>query len=241
MPSRDEVTKATSEMAAWAAAGAATGGLVGAGWGAVAPLIQRLVANFAAHSWEELAGYASDDKPFEDVVERLTATPEGQELLLRALDAARWTSLDEKLRALGRTLAAAADDHARIDKEASFVDAVHAVSGQHIRVLSILAKKHDDIVSESVGDEPLMDWEIRRPEFQYSVVDLCMSCPELGLPVVVEPLVNRLVSVGLVNIVGFHPAPSLTGHESPRAALEAFFGITAMGHSLLIRAAERSI
>ena len=92
MTDRDDVTRAASEVATEFLAGAATGGLAGASWGAAAPLLQRLVAQFASKSWTELAGHASETRPFDEVVEQLTATPEGCELLLRALDSARWTS-----------------------------------------------------------------------------------------------------------------------------------------------------
>jgi hypothetical protein len=75
----------------------------------------------------------------------------GCELILHTFDAAKWSTSELKLRALGRTLAACANDGSMIDYELLLVAAIHAIEGSHVRVLQVIKDNHSGRQRRSHG------------------------------------------------------------------------------------------
>jgi hypothetical protein len=74
-------------------------------------------------------------------LERLVATPDRQELLVAALEAAGRATLEAKIRALGQSLATGAlRDDDQVDRELLFVSAMAEFERPHIRLLEYLRR-----------------------------------------------------------------------------------------------------
>jgi hypothetical protein len=144
------------QVIAWFAAGLAAGyagPLAGAAAAGAAPAVvagmdyvsATIGARRRQHAAETLI-YAADEfgaETSEDFVEFLKATvsDEGhQELLARALTITQDTAMREKLRALGRAIAAAASDTGtKVDTELRFIRIIADLDEPHIRLLKLLS------------------------------------------------------------------------------------------------------
>ncbi len=99
--------------------------------------------------------FAETDLSPEQLIHQLAASDDGLRLLARTVEVARTAAHDEKLRALGRCLAAGADDDARIDQELLLVSAVAALESEDMRLLRNLAERGIDDHDHGTSDQSI--------------------------------------------------------------------------------------
>jgi hypothetical protein len=146
---RDENQEAVA-AAAGALLGGITTGPVGAALGAgLGPKLLRLVRGV----WAELSESARQRQtdvlfwairagvPVDEMEARINASKRTELLTGIALDAAWQTVWEDKVRTLGRSLAAGllADDNAKIDTEQTIIAAIADIEGPHLAMLELLA------------------------------------------------------------------------------------------------------
>ncbi len=121
------------------------GGVIGAGLG---PKLKRLVRGV----WAELSASARKRQtdvlfwairagvPVDEMEARINASKRTELLTGVALDAASRTAWEDKVRTLGRSLAAGllADDNATIDTEQMIIAAIADIEGPHLAMLELL-------------------------------------------------------------------------------------------------------
>jgi hypothetical protein len=141
------------QRAGAAAGGALVGGVIGGPAGAIAgAALAPLLEPFAQRVWDELsaqgqrrmgealAAACDAGVPPDELDERINASDRTQLLTGHALAAASRTAWDDKVRTLGRSLAAGllADDDAQIDTEQLIISALADIEGPHLALLEFL-------------------------------------------------------------------------------------------------------
>jgi hypothetical protein len=197
----------TLEAAAGAAADA-TGGLVGLGAATrLGPAGGVVIAAATAETLRYLATHAiglrdsqagrtlelaarQANLGLEELQRRLAGSPHRLQLTAAALAAAANTTLEAKLRALGRALATGAltTDDAVIDEQRFLVDTLADLEAPHLRVLHQLSIEHEGYWPEvyAPGQEGAHGWSLR---------DLADSLP--GQEAVLEPILSVLAGHAL--------------------------------------------
>jgi hypothetical protein len=156
-----------------AVAGAAIGGPVGAIVGAaLGPLLEPV----AAHVWEEmgasgrrrtgeaLAAAVDAGIPPEQLLSRINSSDRTQLLAAYALAAASRTAWEDKVRTLGRSLAAGllVEDDARLDTEQMIIAAIADIEGPHLSLLDLLVS-YEPIM----GQQPAAHNRLDIPAYSY--------------------------------------------------------------------------
>lgn len=100
--------------------------------------IEAARRRFLHRNTEGLLGVASAEvgESTDDTIRRLVDSPELLGMLVDAIKSVEATNSAEKVLLFGRTLAAAANDLARIDEEWFFLDRLGRLEAAHIRVVS---------------------------------------------------------------------------------------------------------
>lgn len=146
------------------------GAIAGAAFG---PMLEPLVKGV----WAELSASAQQRQvdvlisaihagiPVEEMEERINATGRTQLLTATALDAARRTASEDKVRTLGRSLALGllADDNAKIDTEQMIIAAITDIEGPQLALLEFLVCWEP---GQYAGSPPI-DGPLDIPEYSY--------------------------------------------------------------------------
>jgi hypothetical protein len=177
------------------------------------PAVAAAIESMARLGLRRVSAVATNESGLtaQQLVDELTKSDDGVRLLIRTLDVAQTAADDVKLRALGRCLAAAVADDARIDEEMLLVGAIAVLEMPHFRMLSVLSQARRPH-PEDKSSEEVDTWRIS---------DLPMVDDALT-PDVAESLIGHLVAQGIVS--------TRTGY----AELE--YAVTSPGRRLLLRA-----
>jgi hypothetical protein len=160
---------------------------------------------------------AKTEEDFAAFVEAALSDEEHQELLARALTIAADTAMRGKRRALGRALAAAANDTGtKVDAELLFIRALDDLDEPHIRMLRIMSTTPPHMAQ---GDVRARQW------YPSSIAQA-----DPGLADVVWSLFGPLERHGLIWSAGEYHVPG--------GAMEPQYEITPYGDSFLDRLAE---
>lgn len=149
--------------------GAAVGGPIGAvGGAALAPLLEPMAAQVwaelgaAGHrrAGQALAAAVDAGIPRDELFERINASERAQLLAGYALSAATRTAWEDKVRTLGRSLAAGllATDDAKIDNEQLIIAAIADIEGPHLSLLDLLVS-YEPITRNQRLDIPAYSYE----------------------------------------------------------------------------------
>jgi hypothetical protein len=232
---QEAIADVGSDVAA-AAAGAGIGligGPIGSVIGAaVAPLIARgvqlVLSAYAQRQWaraERLIRLAANIADIDDSVllERMQRSPELEDIFVRTLRAAAEASVERKLLALARSLAALATDGvARMQWETVFVRVVADLDDAHVSVLERFTRSANEL---GLGDGG--------PEFQDPPASLNAVQLDLAIPDpdgIRDSLLATLVQHGLL-AYATHTAATFGG-GSP---LPATWSLTEFGRAVLRR------
>jgi hypothetical protein len=134
--------------------------------------------------------------PVEALEERVGASDERLMLPGAAIDAGTRTVNPDKIRALGRALAAGVTDDALVDPELLAVAALADMEAPRVKVLRHIA---EEFPHRKVTREELQEFLAQRRQPQWSRRDLTSALPEVAL--VIEPVVGTLIRHGLVEEV----------------------------------------
>jgi len=105
---------------------------------AIAQPAAMVVAEYSINRVSEVASAESGLTGLQ-IAEKLAASEPGIRLLVRTTEVAQTAVLDDKLRALGRCLAAGVEDDPVIDVEIILVGVIAALETYHLRVLSVMS------------------------------------------------------------------------------------------------------
>jgi hypothetical protein len=135
------------------------------------------------------------ERSLDDLLERITADPKRLQLFAAAAKAAAETTLEAKIRVLGRALATGvlANDDALVDQQRFLVGIVADLEALHLRVLAQLAQPHP---RGRVLEAPRGPHE--RPGWAVDDLEEVLSYPRM----VVEPILRMLEGHGLATSVG---------------------------------------
>ena len=162
---RDDRGQRALAVGLGAVAGAVVGGPLGAVVGAtLGPLLEPV----AAHVWDELgasgrrrtgealAAAVDSGIPLEQLLSRVNSSERTQLLAGYALAAASRTAWQDKVRTLGRSLAAGllAEDDARLDTEQMIIAAIADIEGPHLSLLDLLVS-YEPIMGQSTAHDRL--------------------------------------------------------------------------------------
>jgi hypothetical protein len=162
---------------------------------------------------------ARTHRDFEAFVEAAVSDAQHQELLARALLIAQDTAMRDKRRALGRALAAAADETGtRVDDELIFVRVLSDLDEPHVRLLRLLATTPSQPGSAQ-GDTPSAWFP--------SVI----AATDPGLGETLWALLNVLERNGLAWV-------TTEVYRTPSGTTEPECAIRSSGRKLLVRLAE---
>ncbi len=160
------------------------------------------------------------------IVDAAQTSDEYQELLIRALTMAQETSMRDKRRALGRSLANAVEDTGtKVDEELYFLRVLASIDPVHVRVLKILSRRppHLDPVAEQMNR--LGDPRAVRQWYPWSV-----TSQDPGLERVAWRVLRELAQLDLASSAGEFLVPD--------SGMEPQYEITGLGEWLLERLAE---
>ena len=134
-------------------------------------------------------------RSLDDLLERITSDPRRLQLFAAATKAAAETTLEAKIRVLGRALAtgALANDDALVEQQRFLVGILADLEALHLRVLAQLAQPHP---SGRVLEAPRGPDE--RPGWAVDDLEDVLSYPRM----VVEPILRLLEGHGLATSVG---------------------------------------
>jgi hypothetical protein len=134
-------------------------------------------------------------RSLDDLLEGITADPTRLHLFAAAAKAAAETTLEAKIRVLGRALATGvlANDDALVDQQRFLVGIVADLEALHLRVLAQLAQPHP---RGRVLEAPRGPHE--RPGWAVDDLAMALSYPRM----VVEPILRMLEGHGLATSVG---------------------------------------
>lgn len=182
----------------------------------VAFMASQPLLDLAAQSLTRVSDVAVEESGLTagELAGRLSSSDEAIRLLARTIQVAGTGGQDERLRVLGRCLANAATDGARIDEDLLLVAAIGAIEPPHLRLLSVLAQAHRREIGDGKLGGAVQQWSKDDPQ----TVDSSLS------PLVVLTVVGLLIAHGLV--------AALSGYGS------LTYEVTPLGHLLLERARE---
>ncbi|MFJ1769662.1 hypothetical protein ACIOFQ_05490 [[Kitasatospora] papulosa] len=135
-------------------------------------------------------GASVSNERVEEFIERVTENPRHVLCLVSAIEGARSTAYEGKIRLLGRALAAAAEeeDPALIDEEQMFIEAVRRLETPHVLLLRVIEK-----------------YTVLRPDEVEAVseADLAREIGDyVGGRGILQPLLRPLESYGLARLHG---------------------------------------
>lgn len=213
----DQQVRLSAEVVASSIAAAAIFVSPGAAALAVAgqPLLAAGIERLAIRGLSRVLGIAADESgsTVQQLVDELAASDDGVRLLVRTIEVARLAADDEKLRVLGRCLAEAVADDARIDEDMLLVGAIAVLEMPHFRMLRAMTHSRPRVDGEG-GPEDAHTWGMG----DLHTVDEALT------PDVADSLIGLLVSQGVV------------ATQSGYGGL--LYVITSLGRLLLVRARD---
>ena len=179
--------------------------------------------------------------PVDEVEERINASERTQLLAGFALSAATRTAWEDKVRTLGRSLAAGllADDNAKIDTEQMIIAAITDIEGPQLAMLELLVRWYPcqfelepDLISGplDIPGKSGSDWHVRGREWPYPLI--AYARPNL-LPIA-PSLLGTLQRHGLI------VQNNYTDVELDRYQNERFFKELADAAGVLLAPDQRS-
>lgn len=117
----------------------------------------------------------------DELAELIAASPRRVQLAGQAVAAGSATTMEDKIRALGRCLAAGLDDDALVDPQLLIAAALADIEAPHVKVLRILAEQAP-------------------PAAHWTAEELAVARPELAA--VVAPVLATLLRHGLIEVDG---------------------------------------
>lgn len=134
--------------------------------------------------------------PVVNLEDRISGSDQRLMLAGAAIEAGTRTVNPEKIRALGRALAAGVTDDALVDPELLAVAALADMEAPHVKVLRHIA---EEFPHRTVTRDELKELVAQRRQPEWSRRDLTSALPEVAL--VIEPVVGTLIRHGLVEEV----------------------------------------
>lgn len=190
----DDERRDRNQRAAAAALGAAAGGVIAGPVGVIAgaalgPMLEPLVQG----AWAEISASARQRQtdvlfsaihagvPIEEMEERINASERTKLLTGLALSAAGRTAWEDKVRTLGRSLAAGllAEDNVKIDTEQMIIAAIADIEAPHLAMLELLVAYIPSFSSLTILEVPKTsqragpdgDWGVAGRNFRPSAFD----------------------------------------------------------------------